>query len=314
MLAVVAAVIGVLVVALGVGVLANLDLVRLQPLPGAGVTPLPLSIAASQPPDAVRVLAAGDVAECDSPGAAATAALLAAAPDAIVLPVGDLAYPHGTPEDFANCYDPTWGVARDRSHPVLGNHDFETSEAAGYFGYWGDSVGSVQIQHRVMELGAWRVYLLSSECGQNGDDCSFDDQVAWLQEDLAAHPTACILAAYHKPRFSSGPHGSNAAVDDLWRALADAGADIVLNGHDHLYERFTPLDADGDPADGGTREFVVGTGGAQLYAFEEPLPGSEARTDTTFGVLELVLRPDSYDWSFLAALGEPFEDAGSSTC
>lgn len=231
-----------------------------------------------------------------------------------MLPLGDLAYPDGTQTDFADCYDPTWGAAKDRSWPVPGNHEYRSSGAAPYFAYWGDAAGTPLAPYRVTDLNGWRVYLLSSECGQNNDVCTMEAQLAWLQADLDAHPAACILAAFHRPRYSSGPHGSNTSVDGLWRALAGAGADVVLTGHDHLYERFTPLDADGQPAGGGVRQWVVGTGGAQLYRFNDPLPGSEVRADESFGVLEVVLRPDGYDWDFHATLGTPFADAGSGTC
>lgn len=290
-----------------------LDPEHKQPLPGPEVTPLPAVAFASLPPDAVRVLAAGDIAQCHSRGTAATGALVASDPAATVLVLGDNAYWSGSDAEYRDCYDPAWGPAKDRTWPVPGNHDYATSGAAGYFAYFGERAGDPAASWRAVDVGAWRVYLLDSECGQTAG-CAMDDQVAWLREDLAAHPDACLLATWHRPRYSSGPHGSNRSVQPLWEAFADAGGDVVLNGHDHLYERFAPLDATGEPAGGGIREFVVGTGGAQLYRFGTPLPASEARAETTFGVLELVLRPDGYDWSFRGALGSPYQDAGSGPC
>jgi hypothetical protein len=285
-----------------------------RPLPGPDVTPLPIAVADSLPAGAARVLAAGDIGLCGSPGVPATAAVLDAYPDATVVVLGDNAYPDGSVQDFAACYDPTWGAVKARTWPVAGNHEYETPDAAGHFGYFGAAAGSPETPWQVRELAGWRVYLLDSECGRGRARCSEPDQLAWLRADLAEHPASCILAAWHRPRFSSGPHGSNASVDPMWRILAGAGADIVLAGHDHLYERFAPLDADGRPADGGLRSWVVGTGGGQLYHVRSPLPVSEARWDAAFGVLELDLRPGDYDWTFHAALGEPFEDTGSGSC
>ncbi len=287
-----------------------------RPLPGPEVTPLPVPALAPLPSDDVRVLTAGDIGLCDSPGVAATGSLLAADPAATVIVLGDNAYDKGSAEDYATCYDPYWGHARDRTLPVAGNHEYRTTDAAGYFGYFGDRAGTQEQPWQATDLGAWRVYLLDSECGRDAP-CSASDQLAWLRADLAENPAACTLAAWHRPRFSSGPHGSNPSVDDLWRTFVEAGGDVVLAGHDHLYERFARLDAEGRTvAEGepGARSFVVGTGGGQLYGVRTPLTNSEARGDASFGVLELVLRPGGYDWAFRAVLGEPYQDTGSGPC
>lgn len=277
-------------------------------------TPAALAPVVSLPPDAVRVLAAGDIGRCGSLGAAATGALLDAIPDATVLTLGDNAYENGSAEDYRRCYDPVWGGARERTIPIAGNHDVRTPGAAGYHGYFGTAAGSPEAPWRAVDLGAWRIYALESECaraGACGDDSA---QLAWLAHDLAASPRRCTLALLHRPRFSSGPHGDQTSVDPLWRMLASAGVDLVLGGHDHLYERFAPKDADGLVVESGLRAWTVGTGGADLYDLGEPRPGSEARWDRAFGVLELVLRPDGYDWRFRTAIGDPFEDTGSGSC
>lgn len=284
-----------------------------RPLPGPDATALTLAVVEPLPADSVRVLAAGDIGRCGSRAAAATGALLDAIPDAMVIALGDNAYEQGAAADYAACYDPVWGAAKERTLPVPGNHEYETTGASGYFDYFGEAAGTPAIPWRAHDLGAWRVYLLDAECAAAGH-CDGDRQLEWLRADLAAHPTACVLAAMHRPRFSSGPHGSQAAVDALWRALAEAGGDVMLAGHDHIYERFAPMDADATPTDGGMRSWVIGTGGDNLYHLGRPVPGSERRTDMTHGVLELVLRPDGYDWRFRAAVGDPFEDTGAGTC
>lgn len=283
------------------------------PLPGPDATALPIGAVDALPPGAMRVLAAGDIGRCGSVAAAATGALLDAIPDATVIALGDNAYDQGTVAEYTACYDPVWGAARTRTLPVPGNHEYEATGASGYFAYFGAAAGTPGMPWRARDLGDWRIYLLDVECDAAGR-CDEDLQLDWLRRDLAAHPSSCVLAAMHRPRFSSGPHGSQAAVDPLWRALAEAGADIVLAAHDHLYERFAPMDAVGAVTDGGLRSWVVGTGGDNLYHLGRPVPGSERRTDRTHGVLELALSPGGYDWRFRAVIGEPFEDTGSGTC
>ena len=278
------------------------------------MTPLPIAAAEPLPPGALRMLAAGDIGRCGSRGAAATGALIGAMPDAVVLGLGDLAYEAGTDADFRDCYDPVWGHARARTLAIAGNHEYETHGAVGYFGYFGTAAGSPAAPWRAVDVGVWRVYLLDTECGPVGACGDGSAQLAWLAEDLAAHPVACALAAIHRPRFSSGPHGSQSSVDPLWRALAGGGVDVVLAAHDHLYERFAPLDAEGRVAMDGVRSWVVGTGGGELYLAGAPRAGSEVTWDRAHGLLELILRPAGYDWRFRAAIGEPFEDAGSGTC
>jgi hypothetical protein len=286
-----------------------------RPLPDPGTTPLPAPAMAPPGEGVVRVLAAGDIGLCGSLGAMATGALLDVEPDATVLALGDLAYERGTTEDFARCYDPAWGDARERTIPVAGNHDHETPGAAPLHEYFGAAAGEPGAPWRSVAIGAWRVVLLDSECDRVGGCGEGSAQLAWLREELArSSPETCLMAVWHRARWSSGPHGADPRTDPFWRELAAAGADIVLAAHDHTYERFAPMDASGARADGGIRSWVVGTGGGQLYRLGERPETSEAAWDQAHGVLELLLRPDGYDWRFLAAIGEPFEDTGSGTC
>lgn len=275
---------------------------------------------ASAPASAITVFAAGDIARCVDPdpawsGAAATAALIAAGlaadPSAAVLALGDLTYPVGAPAEFTRCYGPTWGRFKDRTYPTPGNHEYATPGAAGYFGYFG--AVAARGYYRV-QLGAWRVFSLDS----NLAPAAHAAQLAWLRAELARHPARCTLAYWHHPLYSSGMKGNDSRMQDAWQALYEAGAEIVLSGHDHLYERFAPQDGDGRRDDArGIRQFVVGTGGA----FPTPLlrtgPNSEASDSNHMGVLRLELGEDGYAWQFLQApggSGAALPDRGSARC
>ena len=261
------------------------------------------------------LIGAGDIADCsDLSGAEATAKLLEANPGT-VMALGDLAYPDGSAENF-KCYDQTWGRVKNRTRPAVGNHEFHSSGAAYYFQYFGAAAGDPKTGYYSYELGAWHVVVLNSECKEVGGCGAGSPQEKWLRGDLAAHPAACTLAYFHKPRFSSGlNHGDDLEVTPLWQALYDANAELVLNGHDHDYERFAPQDPNGkaDPQR-GIREFVVGTGGKNHRVFGIPKPNSEVRNNDTFGVLKLTLKPNGYDWKFLPEAGKTFTDAGSGSC
>jgi hypothetical protein len=252
--------------------------------------------------DAVLV-GAGDIATCDREQDELTAQLLDDIPGT-VFTTGDNAYPNGAYSEFTNCYDSSWGQHKARTKPVPGNHEYNTSGAAGYFQYF-NNIPS----YYAYDLGSWRVYALNSEI----DVSASSAQIAWLKKDLAENPKQCVAAYWHKPRWSSGNHGSNPAMQTLWQILYEAGAELVLNGHDHSYERFAEMDASGTTVTEGMREFVVGTGGAGLYDFETTLPASEVRNNTTFGVLKLTLHQTSYDWEFVPA-GGMFTDSGSGNC
>jgi hypothetical protein len=256
------------------------------------------------------LVAAGDIGECPGGEADATARLAEGIPG-VVAALGDEAYPDGADADFARCYTPAWGRLRARTRPVPGNHEYVTQGAAPYFRYFGAAAGAPGRGYYSYDLGAWHVLALNSEI----DIGPGSPQATWLRADLAAHPGRCTLAYWHRPRFSSGPHGSRAGMAALWRLLYDAGADVVLSGHDHLYERFAPMDADGrrDWAR-GIRQFVVGTGGAELYHAWGRAPNSEVLNDGTHGVLHLTLEPGGYRWEFVPVLPGTFTDGGRGTC
>jgi acid phosphatase type 7 len=260
------------------------------------------------------VLAAGDIASCSSAGDEATAALLAAQ-SGDVITLGDNAYESGTSTEFATCYGPSWGLVKNRTHPAPGNHEYNTSGASGYYNYFGAAAGSASKGYYSYDLGSWHLIALNSNCSEVGGCGAGSAQEQWLRADLAAHPTACTLAYWHHPLYSSGEHGNNTDVKPLYQALYDGNADLVLVGHDHDYERFGPQDANGnaDP-NRGIREFVVGTGGRSHYAVQTVRPNSEVRNNDTFGVLRLVLSPTGYSWEFLPVAGKTFTDSGTARC
>ena len=262
------------------------------------------------------LVGAGDIASCDDlAGAYATAKLIEKIPGT-VFAAGDLAYPDGSDEQFANCYGPTWGRFKDRTRPAPGNHEYH-SGATGYTRYWGAVAGDPARAYYSYDLGQWHIIALNSECAEVGGCDETSVQGKWLQQDLAEHPAGCTLAYFHKPLFSSGlAHGNDPQMKALWQMLYHAGADVVIGGHDHDYERFAPQDPDGNAdAKHGIREFVVGTGGKNSHRFFTiPRPNSESRQADTFGVLKLTLHPKSYDWQFVPEEGKTFSDSGSGDC
>ena len=299
------------VVLLLVGLLVTSWLRGSQAEPSASLSPSPAtpsapsaaaSVAPPSPGSAV-LLAVGDTASCDNENDSAVAALAASLPGEIAL-VGDLAYPDGSAAAFADCFDPVWGPLRDRLRPAPGNHDYVTADGSAYFADLGSQAGTAGEGWYAYDIGSWRVLALNSNCGTVGCDAG-SAQVAWLRAELAFAP-GCTLAYWHHPRYSSGSHGDQGFVDGLWTAAVEGGVDVVLGGHDHDYERLT--------AD-GVREFVVGTGGRSLYTF----PGkastfTEARTDATYGLLQLTLADGTYAWQFLPVGGGTYTDAGTGTC
>jgi hypothetical protein len=260
------------------------------------------------------VLAAGDIANCASYGAGATAALIEDLPGT-VLTLGDNAYLDGTAQQFADCYAPTWGRFKDRTFPAPGNHDYNTPGATGYFNYFGSAAGDPAKGYYSFDRGNWHLVALNSNCTAIGGCGAGSPQEQWLRADLAAHPTACTLAYWHHPLFNGGLHGNDLRTQDLWRALYDANADVILSGHDHNYQRFALLDPSGQPDPiRGLRQFVVGTGGTSLYPVFADFPNLESFEAGTFGVLRLVLRPNGYDWNFIPEAGKTFTDSGSGSC
>ncbi len=271
-------------------------------------------LASASSGDAI-LIGSGDIADCtDLAGAEATAKLLEQNPGT-VMAVGDLAYPDGTKENFA-CYDKTWGRVKSRTRPAVGNHEFHSAGATFYFQYFGRIAGDSKDGFYSYELGNWHIVVLNSECTEVGGCNVGSREEKWLRADLAAHPAACTLAYWHKPLFSSGgKHGDDPEIKPIWQALYDANADVVVNGHDHDYERFAPQDPDGK-ADSkrGIREFVAGTGGKNHRPFGDAHPNSELRNADAFGVLKLTLKSNGYDWQFIPEAGKSFTDSGSGEC
>lgn len=272
-----------------------------------------LAASTSQASDGgARLLAAGDIAECNGTGDTATAALLDKL-DGTVAALGDNAYESGTAEEFADCYDPTWGRFKARTRPAAGNHDYGTVGAEGYYDYFGPTAGDPDRGYYSYDLGAWHIDVLNSNCDEVGGCGEDSAQAAWLAADLAAHPTRCALAYWHHPRFSSGKHGSDDTYDAFWRILRARDVEVILNGHDHDYERFAPQNPDGDADPNGIREFVVGTGGQKLREFKDPVANSETRQTGSFGILALALRSGSYAWQFIGVDGS-VRDRGEADC
>jgi len=261
------------------------------------------------------LVGAGDIADCtDLSGAEATAKVLARTPGT-VMAIGDLAYPDGSAANFT-CYDKTWGKEKSRTRPAPGNHEFHSAGATYYFQYFGAAAGEASKGYYSYELGSWHIVVLNSECEQVGGCGAGSAQEKWLREDLATHPVACTLAYFHKPLFSSGgKHGDDLTVKPLWDVLYAGGADVVVSGHDHDYERFGPQtpEAKADAAR-GIREFVAGTGGKNHRPFEMAHANSEVRNADTFGVLKLTLQPGKYAWEFVPVDGGTFRDSGEGTC
>jgi len=261
-----------------------------------------------RPADGVATLiGAGDIAGCDPKYQdEATAALIDSVPG-VVFTTGDNAYPNGKSADFA-CYTSSWGRFKSRTRPVPGNHDYHTDGGAGYFRAFGPLAGPAGRGYYSYDAATWHIIALNSEIDTT-------EQLAWLRADLAAHPYPCILAYWHRPLFTSGVvhHGSK-RVQPYFAALERAGAEIVLNGHNHQYERFLPQTAAGVPDERGIVEFVVGTGGAELYGFGTAQPNSAVRDDRDHGVLELQLHPGWYHYEFVTVTKRDSVDAGVGTC
>jgi hypothetical protein len=278
----------------------------------------------------IRVAAAGDIA-CDPNepnfnGGQGTAtacrqfavssAILAGGYDA-VLPLGDEQYNAGSASAFAASYHPSWGRLDSIAHPVVGNHEYGRPAAAPYFQYFGASAGTPGQGWYSYDLGAWHMIALNANCTRIAGGCGpGSPQELWLRADLAAHPVGCTLAYWHQPLFTSGQEPPTLEVRAFWDDLSAAGAEIILNGHEHLYERFAPQTPAGQRDDAhGIREFVVGTGGENHMTYHAtPAANTEARDNTSFGFLDLTLSNGTYAWSFRPDPPGGFTDSGTGTC
>ena len=275
------------------------------PVPSENVAPTPRSFGASE----ARLVGAGDIATCGSPGSELTALLLDAM-NGTVFTTGDNVYPNGSFEQFRDCYDPSWGRHRDRTRPTAGNHDYEMPNAAAYYNYFGSNAGPAGRGYYSYSAGEWHVVTLNSEI----DVRAGSPQEQWLRMDLLSNPTSCTAVIWHRPRYSSGPNGDNKDMQDIWRTIQEFNADIVLAGHDHLYERFAPQDVNGRvDFDRGIRQFVIGTGGRTVSAMRAAHANSEI-IGGDLGVLSLTLLPNSYRWEFVPVVGATFRDSGTGLC
>jgi hypothetical protein len=255
------------------------------------------------------LVGAGDIGLCGSAGAEATARLLDNIPGT-VFTSGDNAYPSGRLADFQNCYHPSWGRHLGRTRPVPGNHEYQTAGASGYFSYFGAQAGPGALGYYSYRVGPWLILALNSEMDIQPES----SQIEWMRRELANAGTPCTAAVFHRPRFSSGPNGDNPDVRELWRVLYDHGVEFIVNGHDHLYERFSPQDPDGRlDAARGIRQFTVGTGGTALYRPGARKPNSDIASGT-WGVVKFTLDDGGYQWEFVPAGDATFRDSGMASC
>lgn len=299
--------------------------------PPAAPAPAPGPVAPGPPSPVVPpggtavVAAAGDIS-CDpvdpnySGGVAgfcqhrATSNLVVSMNPIAVLGLGDMQYNVGGLGDFRTAYAPTWGRFDAKMFPVPGNHEYGTPNADGFFSYFGARAGQGGLGYYSFDIGAWHTIALNSNCSVVG--CGPGSaQDAWLRADLAAHPARCTLAFFHHPLFGSGHGTTDEAVRPLWDVLHAAGAELIINGHAHNYERFAAKTPAGANNAAGIRQITVGTGGEDLQPFIAGVqPASETRNSSSFGVLRLTLTPTGYSFQFVPAAGGTFTDSGSGTC
>ena len=262
-------------------------------------------------PGGAVFVGAGDIAGSGT-GDSATAALITALPNtATVWAAGDNAYDSGTLTEYNTWYHPTWGQFKNRTIPAPGNHEYGTSGASGYFDYFGALAGPNRNGWFSKDVGDWHVISLNSEVSMSAGS----PQETWLRQDLAANTKACTIAMWHSPIFTSGSHSPDTATRPLFQALYDYNADVLIQGHNHNYERFAPMNPSGQvDTVRGIRSFVNGAGGRSHYSFNGVAANSEARNSDTYGVLKFVLKANSYDWEFIPEAGKTFRDSGSGTC
>jgi hypothetical protein len=288
-----------------------------SPLAAEAVEPQPAgeTVAAVEVADPVLV-GAGDVAGCGTSRDEGTGKLLDNIPGTVFI-AGDAVYEDGSANEFANCFGPAWGRHKARIRPAIGDHELFTPGATPYFNYFGAAAGPAPNAYYSYDLGAWHVVVLNGQCSFVPGGCGAGSpQVQWLRNDLTSTSAECIAAVWHRPLYSSGSrtHGYDSAYKPFWDTLRSFGADVVLNGHSHLYERFALQDSDGDADPDGIRQFTVGTGGRGPEPFGTAMPNSERRYNSDVGVLKLTLRGTGYDWQFIRSTGAEVVDAGSTNC
>ncbi len=254
------------------------------------------------------VIGVGDIGQCGRAEVAQVARLVATLEGSLLL-AGDIAYFQGTAANFRDCFNPSWGQFRSRWFAVPGNHEYESPGAAPYFTYFGDAAGPAGVGYYSTMIGDWLVLMLNSNMPATAGSPQFE----FARAELQAQRTPCTMAVWHHPRFTSGPGGPNFFMHDMWALLESSRAEVILNGHDHLYERFARQMPDGRPDPAlGIRQFTVGTGGAELYNFVRASANSEERI-MRYGVMRLTLRPAQVEWEFLTLDGS-VADSGLDTC
>ena len=277
-----------------------------------------LTVGAGAAPGAERsvtLVGAGDIADCDYAGDTATGRLVKNI-SGTVFTLGDNVQEVGARSEFKNCYEPTWGSFKKRTQPSVGNHEYYTEGAKPYYDYFGRSAGAPRRGYYSYDRGAWHIVVLNSNCEKVGGCDANSPQAQWLRKDLAANDTGCTMAYWHHPLFASGDQVQTSSVRPFWEILYNRGAEIVLNGHAHRYERHLPMSPDGqrNNAD-GIQQFIVGTGGRPpLGDIGTTDPNSAVKDDDTFGVLRLSLKSDSYNWKFVPVAGKNFTDSGTRNC
>jgi hypothetical protein len=277
--------------------------------PSPTPSPIPPGPDTGTPGPPAILVGAGDIGQCGSAAVAATALIIDRI-SGIVFTTGDNAYPNGSAANFRDCFEPHWGRHRERTRPTPGNHDYDTGGAAGYYNYFEDNAGPFGLGYYSYFAGSWRVIALNSEIPVGPGSA----QLQWLRSELTASRSKCTMVYWHKPLFSSGPNGPNRDMREIWRLMYEFDADLVVNGHDHLYERFAPQDPDGRiDQTRGIRQITVGTGGGALYTPITSAANTEA-IGVVYGVLRLTLSAGGYQWQFMPVPGASFSDAGMGQC
>lgn len=282
--------------------------------PARSATAAPVAAALAGDP---TLAAAGDiVGDCtgSSCGYRKTAAVITSLNPTTVLALGDISNRSGAATDYTSRFNSSWGVFKPKIRPVPGNHDYLVAGAANFFKYFGAAANPPHGYYSY-NVGTWHIVAINSNCSKVGGCQAGSAQEKWLKNDLAQHPAACTLAFWHHPRYSSGTGGNNTSMKAIFQDLYNAGADVILSGHSHDYERFAPQNnaSQRDNAD-GIRQFVVGTGGSFFTRFGTIKPNSLVRNNNTFGVLMMTLGVSSYSWKFVPVAGKTFTDRGSANC
>ena len=262
---------------------------------------------APEPPTSATFVGAGDIVGCTTRFYDEATADLLDGIEGTIFALGDNVQGFGTPEEFANCYEPTWGRHKARTRPAAGNHEYNVPDAQPHYEYWGEQAGPAGKGYYSYDVGDWHIVVLNS-------NILFEEQNEWLAADLSANPRRCTLAYWHHPWFTSSSYRGPEELLRFVEILYQGGVDVVLTGHAHGYERFAPQNPIGEAdAEQGIRHFVVGTGGAPFHPFKRVKPNSEVR-QLAYGVLKMELFADRYTWEFVPIAGETFTDQGEGQC